>query len=63
MPDTILSALILLTHETFIIKTCKRHDQCSCFVNEETDGKYYFAQDYMVINGRAKILTQADATV
>lgn len=32
-------------------------------MNEETDGKYYFAQDYMVINGRAKILTQADATV
>lgn len=62
MPDTILSALILLTHQTFRINICKRHYQYSGFINEEADGKYYFAQDCKVINGRTKILTQADTT-
>lgn len=56
MPDTILSALILLAHQTFTINICRIHYQCSCFMNEETDEQYYFAQDYIVINGKAKIL-------
>lgn len=62
MPDTILRGLSLLTHQTFTINTCRRHYQCSSFMNEEPHEQYYFAQDYTVTNGRAKVFTQAEAT-
>lgn len=46
MPDTILSALHLLTHQTFTITPCSGQYHCSHFMSEETDGQYYIAQDY-----------------
>lgn len=61
MPDTILSALPPLTHQTSTTTPCNRHYHCSHFTNEETDRQYYLVRGY-TNNKWQRIRTEADAT-
>ena len=56
MPDTILSALHLLTRKAFLVTSCQCHGRCchSHFMNEETDGQHHLVQAYTAYKGQSQ---------